>query len=328
MSAVAINTYLQAGKAALAEEMQRDDTVWALGEDLGRGGVFGQYAGLVDQFGAARIVDAPISEAAIMGTAVGAAMTGTRPVVEMRFSDFALCAIDELVNQAAKARYMFGGQTRVPLVAREPVGMWRSSAAQHSQSLESWYTHIPGLVVVMPATPADNKGLLKSAIRSDDPVVYMEHKDLWSLQGEVPDGEHLVDFASARVVRAGSDVSIVSWSKSVHTASEAATELASRGIDAEVIDLRTLWPWDKEAVFASVSKTGHLLVAHEAVGVSGFGAEIIASVCEQCFDSLRAAPRRVTAPRVPIAYSPSLEDNVRVTAARIAEAVKGLMSEK
>lgn len=325
---MAISTYLEAGKAALAEEMQRDETVWALGEDLGRGGVFGQYAGLVHRFGPERIVDTPISEAAIMGTAVGAAMSGTRPVVEMRFSDFALCAIDELVNQAAKARYMFGGQTRVPLVAREPVGMWRSSAAQHSQSLESWYTHIPGLVVVMPATPADNKGLLKTAIRSDDPVVYMEHKDLWGLRGEVPEGEHLVDFASARVVRAGTDVSIVSWSKTVHTASEAAAELASLGIDAEVIDLRSLWPWDKQTVFTSIAKTGHLLVAHEAVGVSGFGAEIIASVCEQCFDCLRAPPRRVTSPRVPIAYSPPLEDNVRVTALGIADAARQVLAEK
>jgi len=249
-------------------------------------------------------------------------------VVEMRFSDFALCAIDELVNQAAKARYMFGGQTRVPLVAREPVGMWRSSAAQHSQSLESWYTHIPGLVVVMPSTPADNKGLLKTAIRSDDPVVYMEHKDLWGLQGEVPEGEHLVAFGSARVVRAGTDVSIISWSKTVHTASEAAAALAGQGIDAEVIDLRTLWPWDEETVSASVRKTGRLLVAHEAVGVSGFGAEIVAAICQQHFDSLRAAPQRVTAPRVPIAYSPPLEDCVRVTAARIVEAARRLMSER
>ncbi len=319
-----ISTYLEAGKAALAEEMRRDDTVWALGEDLGRGGVFGQYAGLADLFGADRIVDAPISEAAIMGTAVGAAMMGTRPVVEMRFSDFALCAIDELVNQAAKARYMFGGQTRVPLVAREPVGMWRSSAAQHSQSLESWYTHIPGLVVVMPSPPADNKGLLKTAIRSDDPVVYMEHKDLWGLQGEVPEGEHLVAFGSARVVRAGTDISIISWSKTVHPASEAAAELAGHGIDAEIIDLRTLWPWDQETVSASVAKTGRLLVAHEAVGVSGFGAEIVAAVCEHHFDSLRAPPRRVTAPRVPVAYSPPLEDCVRVTAARIVAAAKEL----
>jgi pyruvate dehydrogenase E1 component beta subunit len=323
-----VSTYLEAGKAGLAEEMQRDDTVWALGEDLGRGGVFGQYAGLADRFGSERIVDAPISEAAIMGTAVGAAMNGTRPVVEMRFSDFALCAIDELVNQAAKARYMFGGQTRVPLVAREPVGMWRSSAAQHSQSLESWYTHIPGLVVAMPSTPADNKGLLKTAIRCDDPVVYMEHKDLWGMEGEVPEGEHLVAFGSARVVRAGSDVTIVSWSNTVHTASAAADALAGSGVDAEVIDLRTLWPWDEDTVLASVEKTGRLLVAHEAVGVSGFGAEIVASVCEKLHGALRAPPRRVTAPRVPIAYSPPLEDNVRVTVPRVVEAANQLVPDR
>ena len=187
---MAAMTYAEASRAAIAEEMRRDPTVWAVGEDLGRGGVFGQYKGLVEEFGPERISDAPISEACIMGAAVGAAMMGTRPIVEMRFSDFALCAVDELVNQAAKARYMFGGQTRVPLVVREPIGMWRSSAAQHSQSLEAWYAHIPGLVVACPATPADNKGLLKAAIRCDDPVVYMEHKGLWPLEGEVPDGDH------------------------------------------------------------------------------------------------------------------------------------------
>ncbi len=176
-------TYAAAGLAALAEEMRRDPRVWTLGEDLGRGGVFGQYQGLIEEFGPARVVDTPISEACIMGAAVGAAMMGTRPVVEMRFSDFALCAVDELVNQAAKARYMFGGQARVPLVVREPIGMWRSSAAQHSQSLEAWYAHIPGLVVATPATPADNHALLKAAIRADDPVVYMEHKNLWGAEG-------------------------------------------------------------------------------------------------------------------------------------------------
>jgi len=322
---VATATYLEASKQALEEEMQRDASVWALGEDLGRGGVFGQYAGLAERFGAQRIVDTPISEAAIMGTAVGAAMTGTRPVVEMRFSDFALCAVDELVNQAAKARYMFGGQTRVPLVVREPVGMWRSSGAQHSQSLESWYTHIPGLVVVMPATPADNKGLLKTAIRSDDPVVFMEHKDLWSLEGEIPEGEHLVDFARARVLCAGADVTVISWSKTVHAGAAAAAELAGEGIGAEVIDLRTLWPWDEETVADSVRKTGRLLVAHEAVGVSGFGAEIVASVCERHHGALRAAPRRLAAPRVPIAYAPPLEDRIRVGAQDIARAVRALV---
>ena len=186
-----VMTYADAAKAALAEEMRRDPLVWAVGEDLGRGGVFGQYKGLVEEFGSDRISDAPICEAATMGASVGAAMAGTRPVVEMRFADFALCAVDELVNQAAKARYMLGGQTNVPMVIREPMGIWRSSAAQHSQSLESWYTHIPGLVVVVPSTPADNKGLLKSAIRSDDPVVYLEHKNIWGVEGEGPDEDVL-----------------------------------------------------------------------------------------------------------------------------------------
>ena len=261
-----------------------------------------------------------------MGGAVGAALAGTRPVVEMRFSDFALCAVDELVNQAAKARYMFGGQSKVPLVAREPVGMWRSSAAQHSQSLEAWYTHIPGLVVVMPSTPADNKGLLKSAIRCDDPVVYMEHKDLWGLEGVVPDDDgHVVPLGVANVVLEGDDVTIVSWSKTVHAALDAARSLAQTGIAAEVIDLRTLWPWDTETVYASVWKTGRLVVAHEAVTVSGFGAEIAASVGEECFGGLRAPIRRLGSPRAQIAYSPPLEDMLRVDAGAIAAAAAALI---
>ena len=318
-------TYLEAGKAALAEEMRRDRRVWALGEDLGRGGVFGQYRGLAEEFGPARIVDTPISEAAIMGGAVGAALAGTRPVVEMRFSDFALCAVDELVNQAAKARYMFGGQSKVPLVAREPVGMWRSSAAQHSQSLEAWYTHIPGLVVVMPSTPADNKGLLKSAIRCDDPVVYMEHKDLWGDEGAVPDDEHVVPLGAANVVIEGDDVTIVTWSKTVHAALDASRSLARTGVAAEVIDLRTLWPWDTKTVYASVWKTGRLVVAHEAVTVSGFGAEIAASVGEECFGGLRAPIRRLGSPRAQIAYAPPLEDMLRVDAGAIATVAASLI---
>src|SRR5690606_14585004 len=285
---MARTTYLDAARAALAEEMRRDRTVWAVGEDLGRGGVFGQYRGLADAFGPERISDAPISEACILGAAVGAAMMGTRPVVEMRFSDFALCAVDELVNQAAKARYMFGGQTKVPLVVREPIGMWRSSAAQHSQSLEAWYAHIPGLVVVCRATPADNKGLLKSAIRCDDPVVYMEHKDLWALEDEVPeDPEHIVPFGHARIVREGSQVTIVSWSRQVHVAAAAADALAGEGIGVNVIDLRTLWPWDKQTVLESVGKTGRLLVVQEAVSVAGLGAEIAATVAERLHGRLK-----------------------------------------
>jgi len=319
-------SYLDAARQGLAEEMRRDSSVWALGEDLGRGGVFGQYRGLQEEFGTERVADTPISEAAIMGAAVGAAMMGTRPVVEMRFSDFALCAMDELVNQAAKARFMFGGQVRVPMVVREPIGMWRSSAAQHSQSLESWYVHVPGLVVACPATPADNKGMLKSAIRCDDPVVFMEHKGLWPLEDEVPDDpDHLVPFGRARVARPGADVTIVTWSAQLHICLDAARMLDDAGVSAEVIDLRTLWPWDKAAVFASVERTGRLLVAHEAVAVGGFGAEVVATVAEHRGSALSTPPRRLGAPRALIGYAPPVEDAMRVTAARIVGTVQEMM---
>lgn len=319
-------SYLDASRLGLAEEMRRDPAVWALGEDLGRGGVFGQYRGLQQEFGHDRIADTPISEAAIMGAAVGAAMMATRPVVEMRFSDFALCAMDELVNQAAKARFMFGGQARVPMVVREPIGMWRSSAAQHSQSLESWYAHVPGLVVACPATPADNRGLLKSAIRCDDPVVFMEHKGLWPLEGEVPDDpDHLVPFGQARIARAGTEVTIVTWSAQVHVCLDAAQTLDGEGVSAEVIDLRTLWPWDKAAVFASIEKTGRLLVAHEAVAVGGFGAEIVATVAEHRAGALLTPPRRLGAPRALIGYAPPVEDATRVSAGRIAQTVREML---
>lgn len=323
---MAVMTYAEASRLAIAEEMRRDPHVWAVGEDLGRGGVFGQYKGLVEEFGPERISDAPISEACIMGAAVGAAMMGTRPIVEMRFSDFALCAVDELVNQAAKARYMFGGQTRVPLVVREPVGMWRSSAAQHSQSLEAWYAHIPGLVVACPSTPADNKGMLKAAIRCDDPVVYMEHKGLWPLEGDVPDDpDYLVPFGEARRVREGTDVTIVSWSAQVHICDTAAQMLAEAGIQAELIDLRTLWPWDRDAVLASVKKTGRLLVVQEAVSVAGFGAEIAATIAEELHGRLKAPVRRLGAPRIPVSYAPPLEKAVCVDAEKIVNTVHTLM---
>ena len=320
-----VSTYLEAGRRAVIEEMERDASVWALGEDLGRGGVFGQYKGLQEIFGPDRIADTPISEACIMGAAVGAARTGTRPIVEMRFSDFALCAVDELVNQAAKARFMFGGQMRVPLVAREPVGMWRSSAAQHSQSLESWYTHIPGLVVVAPATPADNLGLLKASIRCDDPVVYMEHKNLWAMEGELPEGDHVVPLGKAAIAREGRDVTLVTWSGMRHGCVKAAEALASEGIEAEVVDLRTLWPWDRDTVMASVEKTGRMLVVHEAVSVSGFGAEIAASVAESLHFRLKAPVSRLGAPRIPIAYAPTMENEARVSDDRIIAAVRKMM---
>lgn len=323
---MATTTYIAASTRALAEEMERDPAVWALGEDLGRGGVFGQYKGLQERFGAARVADTPISEACIMGAAVGAALAGTRPVVEMRFSDFALCATDELVNQAAKARFMFGGQATVPLVARQPVGMWRSSAAQHSQSLEAWYVHVPGLIVVAPATPADNLGLLKSAIRANDPVVYLEHKGLWPLEGAVTDGEHLVEIGVADSARAGRDLTIVTWSAMRHACLAAANALAETGIEAEVIDLRTLWPWDRDAVLASVERTGRLLVVHEAVTVAGFGAEIAAYVAERLHHRLKAPVRRLGAPRIPIAYAPPLENEARVTPETIASVARALVA--
>ena len=321
-------SYVDAAIAALREEMQRDASVWALGEDLGRGGVFGQYKGLQGEFGPDRIADTPISESAIMGAALGAAMTGTRPVVEMRFSDFALCAVDELVNQAAKARYMFGGQARAPLVVREPVGMWGYLAAQHSQSLESWYTHIPGLVVLAPATPADVKGLLKSAIRCDDPVVFLEHKNLWSMEGEVPGGmDELAPIGKANIVRAGNDITLVSWSAMVHECSKAADRLAGESIEAEVIDLRSLWPWDEEAVFASLRKTGRLVIVQEAVTTSGFGAEIAARAAETCHGDLKAPIQRLGSPRVPVPYAPPLEDELRITPEMIAKAARSAVED-
>ena len=315
--------YSQAAANALAEAMRADPNVVAVGEDLGRGGIFAQYRGLQQEFGEDRVIDTPISEATIMGAAVGMALAGLRPVVEMRVIDFALCAIDELVNQAAKNRYMFGGQGRVPLVARMPIGLWSASAAQHSQSLEAWFTHIPGLTVVAPSTPADNYGLLASALESRDPVVYLEHKELWATQGEVQPGAR-VPLGSARIAREGSDVTIVSWSRAVATCEAAAAELSSANIDAEVIDLRTLWPWDRARVFASVARTGALLVVHEAVQVGGFGAEIAAA----CAEETGCRVKRLGAPRIPAGYSKRLEDESRVGVAAVAAAVRSLVARK
>lgn len=325
MNAATTMTYAQGAALALAQAMERDPTVVALGEDLGRGGVFGQYrdlegAPLVKRFGPDRIIDTPISESTIVGAAVGMALAGCKPVVELRVVDFALCAIDEVVNQAAKNRYMFGGQGRVPTVMRMPIGIWSSSAAQHSQSLESWFAHIPGLVVVTPGTAADNHGLLLSALDSGDPVVYMEHKELWGVSGEVTPGT-AVPLGKARVAREGSDVTIVSWSRQVQGCLEAAEQLAAQGVQAEVIDLRTIWPWDKDTVLASVARTGRLLVAHEAIQVAGFGAEIAATVAEHT----GAKVARLGAPRIPVGYAPTLEIEARVGPAHISAAVQQLL---
>ncbi|HQR69036.1 MAG TPA: transketolase C-terminal domain-containing protein [Burkholderiaceae bacterium] len=322
-------TYALAAGEALAAAMRADGRVVAVGEDLGRGGVFGQYRSrgadgalrpLQQEFGAARVIDTPISEANIMGAAVGMALAGLRPVVEMRVIDFALCGMDELVNQAAKNRFMFGGQGRVPLVARMPIGLWSASAAQHSQSLESWFAHVPGLVVVCPATPQDNHGLLTAALACGDPVTYLEHKELWGLEGEVDTGV-TVPLGRARVARAGGDLTLVTWSRTLHESLAAADALARDGIECEVIDLRTLWPWDRGAVMTSCAKTQRLLVAHEAVQAAGFGAEIAASVAEE----LGCAVRRIGAPRIPVGYAPTLESEARVDADRIAAAARSLL---
>jgi acetoin:2,6-dichlorophenolindophenol oxidoreductase subunit beta len=311
-------SYLEASTHALGEEMRGDGAVWVLGEDVGRGGLFKQYAGLVDEFGPERVVDAPISESAIMGVAVGAALTGTRPVAELRLNDFAVCAADELVNQAAKNRYMFGGQTRMPLVVRQPYGIGRSQAAQHSQTLESWYVHVPGLVVIAPSSPADNYGLLRAAIRCDDPVVYFEHKRLWTVEGQVELGSEPLPIGTARRLRQGDDVTVVAWSRGVHVALEAAAVLAAEGISVDLIDLRSLWPWDSAAVLESAARTGRLLVVHEAVQVGGFGAEVAATVAEE----LPVRIRRLGAPRVPVPYSPPLEDEVRLEAPAVIDGVR------
>jgi pyruvate dehydrogenase E1 component beta subunit len=318
-------TYAQAAALALTQAMDANPNVVALGEDLGRGGVFGQYrdaqgAPLVQRFGPQRIVDTPISESTIVGAAVGMALAGCTPVVELRVVDFALCAIDEVVNQAAKNRYMFGGQGRVPMVMRMPIGIWTNSAAQHSQSLEAWFAHIPGLVVVAPGTPADNHGLLLSALESGDPVVYMEHKELWPATGTVTPGER-VPLGQARTVRSGGDVTIVSWSRQVQACTQAAEQLAAQGVQVELIDLRTLWPWDKEAVLTSVAKTGRLLVVHEAIQVAGFGAEIAATVAEHT----GAKVARLGAPRIPVGYASSLEAEARIGPDKIVAAVQRLV---
>jgi pyruvate dehydrogenase E1 component beta subunit len=307
--------YAQASCAALEDAMRRDDRVVVVGEDVGRGGIFGQYRGLQQSFGAARVIDTPISESTILGAAVGMALAGLQPVVEMRVVDFALCAIDELVNQAAKARYMFGGQGRVGMVARLPNGLWSGSAAQHSQSLEAWFAHIPGLVVVAPATPQDNFSLLRASLDCGDPVVYLEHKELWGLEGEVAPATG-ARLGEAEVARAGSDVTVVTWSKTRYAALEAAALAEQEGVSLEVIDLRTIWPWDRDAVLESAARTGRVLIAHEAVQVAGFGAEIAATIAE----SSDARVRRLGAPRIPVGYSQPLEDESRITPQAIAAA--------
>jgi pyruvate/2-oxoglutarate/acetoin dehydrogenase E1 component len=313
-------SFSEATLEAMSEEMSRDERVFVMGEDIARqGGIFGQFKGLPQKFGPDRVRDTPISETAIVGAGVGAALAGMRPVVDMHFADFITVCMDEVVNQMAKIRYMFGGQCTMPIVLRAPDGIIRSAAAQHSQSLESWFLHVPGLKVVIPSNPADAKGLLKAAIRSDDPVLYFEHKALFPTKGPVPEGDHLTPIGKAGVVRPGRDITIVSYSMIMHRVREAADKLAGEGIDAEVIDLRTISPIDTETIFASLVKTHRLLIVHEAVKTGGVGAEIAARVAEDALDLLDAPVARLGAPFVPIPFSPALESLVKIDAEKIAQ---------
>jgi pyruvate/2-oxoglutarate/acetoin dehydrogenase E1 component len=314
-------TLVEASREALAREMARNPAIFVLGEDVRQGGIFGQYQGLFAEFGGERVFDTPIAEATMVGAGVGAAMMGLRPVIETRFSDFALSAIDEIVNQAAKMRFMSGGQTRVPLILRLPSGLRQGSAAQHSQSLEAWFCHIPGLVVAAPAFPADAAGLLLTALRGEDPVLLFEAKELWQVRDEVADIDRPIPFGSAHRLRRGSDATLVVWSAAVRSGLDAATLLARHGLTVDLIDLRTLWPWDKALVLESTARTGRLIVAHESVRDGGFGAEIAATVAEALHDCLRAPVKRVAAPRIPVGYALPLESLCRVTAEQIARAI-------
>jgi len=301
-------TYRQALNEALHEEMARDPTVCVLGEDVGRyGGPFKITQGLLDRFGEKRVRDTPISEEGFVGLAVGAAMTGLRPVVEILYIDFSTLAMDQIVNQAAKARYMFGGKARVPLVIRTQGGAGRGNAAHHSQSLEMWYVHIPGLIVIQPATPYDAKGLLKAAIRDDNPVILIEHKLLYNTTGPVPEEEYLVPIGVAEVRRPGRDVTVVATSRMVLLALNAAEELARQGIEAEVIDPRTLKPLDLPTIVRSVHKTGRLVVVNEGHLTGGFTAEVAARVQREAFDWLDAPIVQVATEDVPLPYNGRLE---------------------
>lgn len=302
-------TYAEALRDALRYEMRRDERVFILGEDVGvYGGAFGVTRGLFEEFGPDRVRDTPISEAVIAGAATGAAVTGMRPVAEIMFMDFTTISMDQLVNQAAKIRYMFGGHATVPMVLRTPAGSGTGAAAQHSQSLEALFTHIPGLKVVMPSTPADAKGLLIASIRDDNPVIFVENKLLYKTKGPVPEGEYVVPLGLADVKREGKDVTIVAMSIELVRALEAAHRLSAEGIEAEVIDPRTLVPLDDNTINESVKKTGRVIIVHEAPKISGFGAEIAARIAEgPAFDYLDAPIVRLGGIAAPIPYNPHLE---------------------
>ena len=302
-------TYLEAVREAMSQEMRENNDVFILGEDIGvYGGAFGVTRGMIEEFGPERIRNTPISESAISGAAVGAALTGMRPILELQFSDFITIAMDNMVNQAAKTRYMFGGKGKVPMVLRTPSGSGTGAAAQHSQSLEAWMAHIPGLKVVQPSTAYDAKGLLKAAIEDDNPVIFYEHKLLYRTSGEVPEESYKIELGKADIKRQGTDVTIVATAIMVHKALEAAVELEKEGISVEIVDPRTIVPLDKETIINSVKKTGRLIVVHEAVQRGGIGSEIASVVAEsEAFDYLDAPIKRLGGKEVPMPYNPTLE---------------------
>ena len=319
--------YREALREALREEMQRDPRVFVIGEDIGRyGGAYAVTQGLLQEFGPKRIIDAPMSEAVIVGAALGAAIVGGRPVAEIMYIDFATLAMDQIVNQAAKLHCMFGGQLMAPLVIRTQQGTGRGAGPQHSQSLEAWFAHVPGLKVVMPATPFDAKGLLKSAIRDNNPVMFIEHKGLYALEGEVPEDEYTIPLGVADIKRPGNNVTLIAYSYMVHTALAVAQELSQIGISAEVVDLRTLVPLDMDALVTSVTKTRRAVVVHEASLFGGFGAEIAASLQEKLFNILAAPVRRLGGLHVPLPAHSQLEKQVVPNGAQIVQVVKEMVS--
>ncbi|MVW70970.1 alpha-ketoacid dehydrogenase subunit beta [Bordetella sp. 15P40C-2] len=314
--------FAQAVNAALSDAMRADPTVIVLGEDIAAaGGSFKATRGLLDEFGASRVRDTPISEASLASLAVGAAMSGVKPVVEIMFMDFITLAMDALVNQAAKARFMFGGRSSVPMVLRTPHGGGLNAGPQHSQCLEAWFAHVPGLKVVCPSTPGDAYGLLRSAIADPDPVIFIEHKGMYGRKGEV-DTAAQIAIGAARIARPGRDVTLVTYGATVHTSLQAAEQLARENIEVEVIDLRSIQPWDQASVLRSLQRTHRLVVVHEAVQAFGVGAEIAAWAADEAFDELDAPVMRVAAPFMPVPFARSLEHEYAINTDRICEALR------
>ncbi len=323
-------TYREAVREAMTQAMREDDSVFLMGEDVGvYGGAFGVSRGMIEEFGEERVVDTPLSEAGFVGLCIGTSLMGMRPIAEIQFSDFITHCMDQLVNQAAKLRYMFGGEAEVPLVLRTPGGAGTGAAAQHSQSLEDWFIHVPGLKVVMPSTPYDAKGLLLASLDDPNPVIFYEHKLLYNKKGDVPEEQYRIPVGEARISREGEDVTVVAAGLVHHHALEAADALSGEGVEAEVVDLRTLSPMDHETVRGSVEKTGKLVVVEEDVKTAGWGAEVISRIVEsESFYALDRAPARVAGADTPIPYNKNLEAFIRPSPEKVIEAVRKLLDVK